>query len=118
MNKSNTIPVSQYLGGKLVAKYPSIALASSLTNVQPAHIGKVANGLRKTAGGFSWKSSKKFSNKFTSKLFGVSQLDLNGNVLAIYESALSASTATGVSEKTINKVILGKSSRAGGFVWA
>lgn len=109
-----SIAVSQYEGKKLVAKYRSIAEAASLTGVQPAHIGKVANGLRNTAGGFNWKSMKTFSSKMKN---GVTQTDSKG-VLAVYADADIAARYTGVRASAISKALSGKSRTAGGFGWS
>lgn len=51
-------PVAQYLYGELIATYRSINDASSMTGVDPGHIGHCCNGKRKTAGGYQWKFAK------------------------------------------------------------
>ena len=115
---TKVVPVTQYLAGKAVAKYPSIAIASRFTKTQPAHIGKVANGKRNLAGGFSWKSNKTFGTRFSPKNAGIAQLDKTGTIMALYESAEMASTLSGVTLKGINKVVTGNGNIAGGFRWA
>ncbi|MBT8449171.1 MAG: hypothetical protein KJO69_05750 [Gammaproteobacteria bacterium] len=119
MSKGNTVvPVTQYRNGKAIAKYPSITVASRFTKVQPAHIGKVAAGRRNTAGGFSWKSSKSFTDRFSPRNAGVSMMNKDGQVLATYASAEIASEMSGVALKGITKVITGAGRIAGGYRWA
>lgn len=49
-------PVAQYdKQGKLIATFDGVRIAGRETGVQSSSIGKVANGERKTAGGFVWK---------------------------------------------------------------
>lgn len=47
----------------------------------------------------------------------VIQCDLEGNVIAVYDSGASASRATGVANPNISKVVKGKLPHAGGFLW-
>jgi DNA endonuclease I-HmuI-like, NUMOD-like domain len=111
---NRNIAVSQYNGKKLVAKYRSITEAAEMTGVQPAHIGKVANGIRNTAGGFSWKSTKTFSPKMKN---GVTQSDSTG-AIAVYADLDLASSFSGVTRKSIDKVLSGKGKMAGGYLWS
>jgi len=111
---NRNVAVSQYEGKTLVAKYRSISEAANTTGVQPAHIGKVTNGIRKSAGGFSWKSLNSFSGKMKS---GVTQSDSSG-ILAVYASPDLAAKFTGVRLSAINKVLSGSGKSAGGYSWA
>lgn len=49
----------------------------------------------------------------------IAQYDLQGNLIAIYDSALEAYEKTGVSNKSINHVVCsqGRNKQAGGFMW-
>ena len=47
----------------------------------------------------------------------VVQCDLEGNVIAVFDSGADASRATGVANPSISKVIKGKLPHAGGFLW-
>lgn len=52
----NYTPVIQYdLGGNVVAKYPSMSMASRATSIAQQNINKVCQGKRNTAGGFIWE---------------------------------------------------------------
>ena len=48
----------------------------------------------------------------------VMQLSVDGHVIAVYDSAVKAGTATGTQPGHISKVCRHKRSTAGGFVWA
>lgn len=115
MNKTKV--VSQYENGKLIARYSSITTAASIVGAQPAHIGKVAAGKRNTAAGYSWKYTPSLSDRLTKARKGVTQLDTDGNVVAVYESAELAATLTGIKLERINKVLAGNSRSAGGYSW-
>lgn len=115
MNKTKI--VSQYEEGKLIARYASIKTAATVVGAQPAHIGKVAAGKRNTAAGYGWKYTTKLSDRLTKARKGVSQLDSDGNVVAIYESANLAASLTGIKLDRINKVLAGTSRSAGGYTW-
>lgn len=115
---NKNVPVAQYEGGTLLAKYPSITDASALTGTQRAHIGKVASGIRKTAGGFAWKSMKNFTGRLSPRNAGITQMDRSGNVLAVYANVGAASRVTGIAEGRIEKVLVGNGRVAGGSLWA
>jgi hypothetical protein len=118
MSNSKRVPIAQFSGSRLVAKYPSITEASLITSTQKAHIGKVANGLRKSAGGYQWKHLKNFTNRLSPRNAGIAQLSKDGSVLAVFADVATASALTGVSEARITKVVLGSGRVAGGYMWA
>ena len=118
MRNRKAVPVAQYEGTTLLAKYPSISMAATTTKTQPAHIGKVTNGLRPKAGGYQWKSMKAFNGKLSTKLDGVVQTSLSGDIIGVYANAEVAATITGVNLKQLNKVLSGNGKRAGGFLWS
>lgn len=115
---STKTPVAQYEGKTLLAKYSTIATASTLNGIQPAHIGKVANGLRNTAGGFSWKSLSRFNGKLSPKHTGLVQSDLEGNVLAVYADVDTAAALTGINAKTISSVVSGSRRSVNGYIFS
>lgn len=52
----NNKPIVQFTkNGEFIARYESITEASKSTNIDNSHIGKVANGKEKSAGGFLWR---------------------------------------------------------------
>jgi len=109
--------VSQYENGKLIAKYYSISFASYLTDVQQAHIGKVAMGKRNSAGGYKWKYNGNFNARLTPSTKGITQLDSDGEAMAVFANSSVASELTGIKESTI-KAAVGKNKSAGGYLWS
>ena len=112
------IPVAQYDGKSLVAKYASISVASTMNGVQNAHIGKVANGLRNTAGGFVWKSLNNFNGTLSPRCVGIVQTDRDGNILAAYADLATAANLTGISESKISAVLLGTRRSVNGYIFS
>jgi len=107
--------VAQYEGKTLLAKYSSISYAAYLTETQPAHIGKVANGLRNTAGGYVWNftgSTKRLSKNVP----GVLQIDNDtDDIVAVYRDVDTASNLSGFSSTKINNVLSGVSKTVSGY---
>ncbi len=107
--------VAQYEGKTLLAKYPSIANAAFLTETQPAHIGKVASGLRNTAGGYVWNftgSTKRLSKNVP----GILQIDNEtDDVVAVYRDVDTASTLSGLSVAKITRVLSGAGKTVSGY---
>lgn len=98
--------VSQFSSdGLLLAKYPSITAAGLATGTQVAHIGKVCNGKRKTAGGCSWNYNKSFTTAMRGKGTALVQSDLNGIVLAVFTNPAAAATVTGLKEAAIDRLL-------------
>lgn len=52
--KARAIPIAQSLNGVKVCIYENAKIASDKTGIDHAHICDVANGKRKTAGGYVW----------------------------------------------------------------
>jgi DNA endonuclease I-HmuI-like, NUMOD-like domain len=116
---TNLKPVSQYRDGVLIARYPSIAVAAFLSETQPAHIGKVAAGLRETAGGFYWEFAQSFGVNLTRTNSGLSQIDLenDGSVVALYDSIETAALMSGLTITQINKVLSGNRKSVDGYTF-
>lgn len=106
-------PVTMYRGGKVIARFPSIGVASEVTNTQRAHIGKVVAGKRKTAGGASWRNAR--SIKATTN--DVAQLDANGNLIAIYSDVATAAEITGIDVSAIMRLLNQQSKKVKGYVF-
>ncbi|MDH5766619.1 MAG: hypothetical protein OEZ38_11445 [Gammaproteobacteria bacterium] len=118
MNDKRSIPVAQYDGKTLVAKYRNITLAAEMSGAQPAHIGKVTNGVRNTAGGFHWKTLTSFDGKLSNKRTGIVQKDTGGNVLAVYSDLDAAAYMTGISKDKIEAVMEGTKRSVSGYIFA
>lgn len=52
--KAKAVPVAQYEKGNKICVYDNAKIASNKTGVNHSHILDVANGKRKTAGGYVW----------------------------------------------------------------
>ena len=52
--KAKAVPVAQYKEGNKICVYDNARIASNKTGVNHSHILDVANGKRKTAGGYVW----------------------------------------------------------------
>lgn len=118
---TNLKPVSQYdVSGNLIARYPSIAVAAFLSEVQPAHIGKVAAGLRTTAGGYTWKTNSRFTRKLTATNPGILQIDVENDddLLAVYSDVETASLMSGLTEVQIARVLAGVQATIDGYTFS
>lgn len=107
--------VNQYsLEGVLLARYPSLSNASTFSEAQVAHIGKVVNGKRTTAGGYSWKTINSLGTVLTGKVRGVQQIDvLSGEIVAIYNSLETSSLMSGITSSKIQRSIDGRGAPEG-----
>jgi len=105
LNKKN-VQIAQYnKNGELLAKYASITEAAYWSETQVAHIGKVANGKRKTAGGFIWKNAPAALSPLTAREVGIRQTDTDGNLVAVYATPEFAATMTDISAKRITAAV-------------
>lgn len=109
--------VEQYsINGDFIASYDSIADAFRAT--EATKIREVANGKRKTAGGFIWKWAEEFIPEDRGAKKSVIQFDLVGNYIQEYESVSAAARATGSNRKGISAVCLGKAKSCNNFFWS
>lgn len=117
LNHANALrKIEQYnLQGELIAVFESVAEAKRVTGA--SKIREVANGERKTSGGFIWKWAEDFIPKDIGRKKQVKQKDLSGVEIAIFESVSEASRATGANRQGISAVCKGKQFQCGGFLW-
>lgn len=120
---SNVKPVTQYsLDGEFIARYPSTMEAYRKTGITQASINACAHHIHHQMRGYVWRFDgdpftpvpprKKWVGKETV------QMDLDGNVVKIWPSALAASQALGLkSSRTIRACIKGGISSCRGFKW-
>lgn len=102
------IPVLQYdLEGNFIQEFKSINAASNSVGVVATAIGQNLNSFAKSAGGFQWCfKTKNHSHKIEPYVIDnnglpIGQYDLNGNLIASYESLLEAERKTGHTEGSI-----------------
>ena len=113
------------LNGKLVETYHSLSEAARSVNIiNGSQITLCCNGKLRMSKGFIFRwHGEPFDKYYTGKVSNdkreVEQLDLKGNVIAIYESVAEAERKTGIPNTNICKVCIGKTGRkkAGGYIW-
>ena len=106
MTNTKNVQIAQFnKNGELLAKYASITEAAYWSDAQVAHIGKVANGKRKTAGGFIWKTAPAALSPLTTSTKGVRQTDAAGKLVAVYATPEIAATMTTISAKRITAAV-------------
>ena len=101
-------PVLQYdLEGNFIQEFKSLNEASDAVGVVPNAIGQNLNSFTKSAGSFQWCfKTKNFSHKIEPYVINnnglpIGQYDLNGNLIASYDSLLQAERRTVHSEGSI-----------------
>lgn len=101
-------PLLQYdLEGNFIQEFNSLNAASDAVGVVPNAIGQNLNSFTKSAGGFQWCfKTRNFPHKIEPYVIDnnglpIGQYDLNGNLIASYESLLQAERKTGHSEGSI-----------------
>lgn len=108
--------VKQYdLNYNLIKIFESIADAKKATGA--SKIREVANGERKTSGGFIWEWMEEFVPEDRGKAKKVAQLNDNGEILAVFDSVSEASRQTGANRKGISAVCLGKQKKCFNYFW-
>lgn len=117
LNKPSVLrKVEQYdLDGKYIKTYNSIAEAKKSTNA--AKISMVANGERKSSGGYIWKWAEDFIPRDTGKNKKVAQYDLNNNLINTYKSITIAAKETSSSRTGISACCKNKQLTCNNFIW-
>ncbi len=98
--------------GNLIREWSSIKDASITLNIDRTAISKALHGIRKTAGGYLWRTKKVYS-PYNSR--PISQYDLNGNHIRDWDNANQAERELKI--KTILNALNGRRKTAGGFQW-
>lgn len=122
--------VSQYSKkGKRIAIFGSTAEAGEKTGINKQGIARAASGRKLTAGGYYWRYGRSETIDLEAYLekrkMGykpglrkiISQYNMKGKRIAIYNSIQAAGRATGISPTHIGAVVNGKHKSAGGFFW-
>ena len=108
--------VQQYdLNYNYIQTFISVAEASRATGA--TKIREVANGDRKTSGGFIWKWTEEFVPENRGKGKPVGQYDLNDILINQFKNITEASKVTGANRKGISAVCLGKQKTCNNFKW-
>jgi len=116
--------IVQYsLDGKKISHYNSISQAARETGIAVSGISISLRLPTRLAGGFVWRVK---GDRYYGRLVKerpaneakiVTQYDLRGRRLHVYQSARQAEKATGVSSSTISAVARGKLKTTGNFIW-
>ena len=108
--------------GNFIAEYNTIKDASLATNVHDSNITMCCRGHYKHAGGYIWVYKEEYdpAKKYTYKNPAhkeVLQIDVEGNIVATYESITKAANITGVCNSNISRCCTKRYLTAGGFKW-
>jgi hypothetical protein len=140
--RDKSLPVNQFDSeGVFINSYSCIEEAHEITGISKGNIHSAITGKRNSAGGFRWSFTKE-PNNIVSKKCGrpngiknkikiershtnirkmqVTQYDLFGNLIKIWESASEASKELALSSGCITHFVNGrkpKSGNYGGFIW-
>jgi hypothetical protein len=116
--------IVQYsLDGKKIAHYNSVAQAARKTGIAVSGISLSLRLPTRLAGGFVWrvKGNRYYGrlakDRPANKAKVVTQYDLQGRKLHVYQSTRQAEKETGVSSSTISAVAMGKLKTSGNFIW-
>ena len=123
----NTIKaVNQYHSdGRFIRKWPSSVSAGYALNTNSSSIGQCCHRQKSVLliGGFAWRFTDEFpenvniepiSRKNTKK---ISQFDLNGNLIRIFDTITEASTLYKIPTSNISKCCKGTRKSVGGYKW-
>jgi hypothetical protein len=116
--------VIQYsIDGKKLAIYHSISAAAKACRVHVSNISAALNKNPLSAGGYVWRTKGNIyrgalaKTLRTNKGRAVTQYDLKGNKVRIYESTRQAQQQTGIASGSISAVATGKLKSSGGYIW-
>ncbi len=106
-------------GGHLIGTYDSLENAANAVNSSRKSISNACLGYNKTCMGFFWSydCTEPFFPGKDSRKKGVSQFNLEGNLLANYVSVSEASRITGISKTCISRCCRGEREKTSGFLW-
>lgn len=111
------VPIDMYdKQGNLLKSFKSITEAEEKTNC--SSINQYIRGKNKTSGGFVWRYSTDSFDKYSCNnevIRSVIQYDMDGNVIAEYNSIAHAERVT--KNKGIKNCITGQHKTSGGFIW-
>lgn len=114
--------ILQYdLNGNFLNYYESAKDAEAITGISLSAIRRACEDFNFTSGGYRWKfADSNFGNNKDKKINhkrGVSQYDLQGNLINTFESMIDASRKTGVERTSIYRCCNGKSKTGSGYIW-
>lgn len=105
--------------GEFIKEWRSIAEAARELKIDKSNIGHCCSHTpnHNSAGGYIWRYENDNTPIINYTPHSVCQLDLKGNLIAIYKTALLAKEKTGVSSSSISNCCNGKIDSVKGFVF-
>lgn len=115
--------------GNFIKEFPSYNSAAVELGCDRNLIRNAAQNISSTAKGYFWKDKndpiniyekiKAYNSRYNDRKKQVAQLDLSGNIIAVYESVTAAANRLGQPSlrSAISKVCQGKQKTSGGFKW-
>lgn len=114
-------PIYQYaLNGEYVACWNSSEEAGKFFNINAQNIKKSCECIKQiSSSGFQWRYFKcsQISKFISKRCKSIEKLDLDGNFIKKYTSALEASEENNLSCKLISAALRGRTKTSGGFKW-
>ena len=103
----------------LVNSFDCLESAANAVCAHKNSIAKACSGENRTCKGYYWSyhGPKQFVPPEERKRKEAIQLDLEGNLLAVYKSISEASKSTGISKTCIARCCRGEREQTGGFLW-
>lgn len=115
------IKIEQHkLDGTFIRFFNSALEAERITGISSSHIGNCIKGKAKTASGFLWcKVGEKINTniEYKTKSKPIYQYNLDGNLIAKFNSIKEASEITNICGTSIGMCVNGKFKIASGFIW-
>ena len=112
--------------GEYLREWQSASKAGRELKINPANISSCALHFRSHAGGYRWeyqyferleKTKKTKPNRQNMNGKPVLQINLSGDVIAIFDSLNEAQRKTGINATSISKALHGHIKHAGGYSW-
>lgn len=118
LNSANVLRavVQKTTDGEIVNEFISIAEAEKISGCHRSKIIAVADGNRKTTGGFVFEWKEHFTKKDIGKKKKVAQIK-NNKIIKTFESVSEAARETNSNRKGISAVCLGKQNTCNGYKW-
>lgn len=105
--------------GSLINTFDCLDSAANAVSANKRSISSVCLGVNKTCKGYYWsyQDPEHFVPPEERKRKVVIQMDLEGNILAEYNSVAEASRITGVSNTCISRCCRGERKQSSGYLW-
>lgn len=118
LNSANVLRavIQKTAEGETVGEFISISEAERASGCHRSKIIAVADGSRKTTGGFVFEWKEQFTKKDIGKKKKVAQIK-DDTIINTFESVSEAARETGSNRKGVSAVCLGKQNTCNGYKW-